>query len=95
MDNLETLTTRMSYPETLTTLGAPDTGQRLKENQRGNQEWTIQKTLITSVSGLSIPVVSVSRLSIHAVSVSGLSILVVSVSRIDNAEDTDNEEWTI
>ena len=44
MDNLETLTTRMNNPETLVTPGTQNTGQiKVRENQRGNQEWTIQR----------------------------------------------------
>ena len=37
----------MDNPEKLTTLGTQDTGQTVENkpqrNQRGNQEWTIQK----------------------------------------------------
>ena len=42
MDNPETLTTRMNNPETLVKPGTQNTGQiKVRENQRGNQEWTI------------------------------------------------------
>ena len=34
----------MDNPETLATLGTQDTGQiNVRENQSGNQEWTIQR----------------------------------------------------
>jgi hypothetical protein len=34
----------MDNPETLATLGTQDTGQIIvRENRRGNQEWTIQR----------------------------------------------------
>jgi hypothetical protein len=34
----------MDNPETLATLGVQDTGQiNVRENRRGNQEWTIQR----------------------------------------------------
>ena len=41
---------RMDNPEKLETLGTQDTGRRqtkqinVRENRRGNQEWTIQRT---------------------------------------------------
>ena len=35
---------RMDNPETLATLGTQDTGQiNVRENRKGNQEWTVQK----------------------------------------------------
>jgi hypothetical protein len=44
MDNAETLTTRMNNPETLVPPGTQNTGQiKVRENQRGNQEWTMQR----------------------------------------------------
>jgi hypothetical protein len=54
MDNQETLTTIINNPETLTTImnnpeilvtpGTQNTGQiKVRENQRGNQEWTMQR----------------------------------------------------
>jgi hypothetical protein len=34
----------MDNPEKLTTLDTPDTGQiNVRENRRGNQEWTVQR----------------------------------------------------
>jgi hypothetical protein len=44
VDNPETLTTRMDNPETLVTPGTQNKGQiNVRENQRGNQEWTTQR----------------------------------------------------
>ena len=44
MGNLDTLTARMNNPETLATPGTQNTGQiKVRENQRGNQEWTMQR----------------------------------------------------
>ena len=44
MDNPETLKTRMDNPETQVTPGTQNTGQiKVRKNQRGNQEWTIQR----------------------------------------------------
>jgi hypothetical protein len=44
MDKPETLTTRMDNPETLVTPGPQNTGQiKVRETQRGNQEWTMQR----------------------------------------------------
>jgi hypothetical protein len=44
INNPKTLTTRMGNLETLATPGTQNTGQiKVRENQRGNQEWTMQR----------------------------------------------------
>jgi hypothetical protein len=44
INNPETLTTIMNNPETLVTPSTQNTGQiKVRENQRGKQEWTMQR----------------------------------------------------